>query len=184
MTRPWKPPPSPAWSASAARTAGDGRNPYRTGPGQHLPAGALPAGSGDESQPFRRSQRRTRPLWSRRDSTLSESPVGSISRSLRSVGGRSAAAARRGQRAQSLNARLSNTQLAQCCHLSEADGLFLENALTALGLSVRAWHRLLKVARTLADLAGEAHISRIHLAEALSYRCIDRLLHELWQQRE
>ncbi len=88
------------------------------------------------------------------------------------------------QRAQMLNARLSNTQLAQCCHLSEADGQFLENALTALGLSVRAWHRLLKVVRTLADLAGETKISRIHLAEALSYRCIDRLLHELWQQRD
>lgn len=87
-------------------------------------------------------------------------------------------------RAQSLNARLSNTQLAQWCPLSEADGQFLENALTSLGLSVRAWHRLLKVARTLADLAGEAQISRNHLAEALSYRCIDRLLHELWQQRE
>lgn len=87
------------------------------------------------------------------------------------------------ERAQSLNARLSNTQLAQWCPLSEADGQFLENALTALGLSVRAWHRLLKVARTLADLAGEAQISRNHLAEALSYRCIDQLLHELWQQR-
>lgn len=44
------------------------------------------------------------------------------------------------------------------------------------GLSVRAWQRLLKVARTIADLEKQETIRREHLQEALSYRAIDRLL--------
>ena len=54
-----------------------------------------------------------------------------------------------------------------------------ENALNKLGLSVRAYHRILKVSRTIADLQGEQQISQPHLAEALGYRAMDRLLQKL-----
>jgi len=60
--------------------------------------------------------------------------------------------------------------------LSEVDSRWLEETLTRFGLSVRAWQRLLKVARTIADLEGSGDIARQHLQEALSYRAIDRLL--------
>ena len=46
----------------------------------------------------------------------------------------------------------------------------LREAADALGLSARGYHRTLRVARTLADLDGEARVARIHIAEALSYR--------------
>ena len=59
------------------------------------------------------------------------------------------------------------------------DALFLENALNKLGLSVRAYHRILKVSRTIADLNGEKEIQQSHLAEALGYRAMDRLLQKL-----
>ena len=56
---------------------------------------------------------------------------------------------------------------------------FLEKALNKLGLSVRAYHRILKVSRTIADLNEEAQITRQHLAETLGYRAMDRLLLKL-----
>jgi magnesium chelatase family protein len=53
----------------------------------------------------------------------------------------------------------------------DASGLaLLSDAAAALGLSARGYHRTLRVARTLADLDGEAQVARIHIAEALSYR--------------
>ncbi|ENM5740601.1 ATP-binding protein, partial [Vibrio mimicus] len=58
----------------------------------------------------------------------------------------------------------------------------LESALHRLGLSIRAYHRIIKVARTIADLQGEAQIARPHLAEALGYRAMDRLLKQLSAQ--
>ena len=68
------------------------------------------------------------------------------------------------------NAFLDLPGLRQHCALSDADRHWLENACERLGLSLRAAHRVLKVARTLADLAQEQQISRAHLAEALQYR--------------
>jgi magnesium chelatase family protein len=50
----------------------------------------------------------------------------------------------------------------------------LEHASRGLGLSARAYHRILRVARTIADLAGEERLSSAHLAEAIAYRCLDR----------
>lgn len=83
--------------------------------------------------------------------------------------------ARRGK----INAHLTGKEIEQDCKLNDADALFLENALNKLGLSVRAYHRILKVSRTIADLSDESHISRPHLAEALGYRAMDRLLLKL-----
>jgi magnesium chelatase family protein len=62
------------------------------------------------------------------------------------------------------------------CQPAKEDAEWLESVLEKLGLSVRAWQRILKVARTVADLAGDTDISRSHLQEAVSYRTIDRLM--------
>jgi len=59
------------------------------------------------------------------------------------------------------------------------DAEFLEGAIQKLGLSIRAWHRILRVSRTIADLAGQPAIGKEHLIEALSYRAMDRLLSRL-----
>ncbi|AUI66832.1 ATPase [Glaesserella australis] len=83
------------------------------------------------------------------------------------------------QRRGKINAQLTTKEIEQDCKLSDRDALFLENALTKLGLSVRAYHRILKVSRTIADLADEAQIQQPHLAEALGYRAMDRLLQRL-----
>lgn len=57
----------------------------------------------------------------------------------------------------------------------DADGrLLLERAAQSLGLSARAYHRILRVARTIADLAGEKEIKTHHLAEGIGYRMLDR----------
>ncbi|GAB2640564.1 YifB family Mg chelatase-like AAA ATPase [Vibrio panuliri] len=80
------------------------------------------------------------------------------------------------------NALLESREIERDCHLQSADAQFLEQALHRLGLSIRAYHRIIKVARTIADLAGEAQITRSHLAEALGYRAMDRLLKHLHAQ--
>ncbi len=83
------------------------------------------------------------------------------------------------ERAGKINSQLTTREIERDCCLSEKDALFLESALTKLGLSVRAYHRILKVSRTIADLAGEKDIQQAHLAEALGYRAMDRLLQQL-----
>ncbi|HDL6305264.1 TPA: ATP-binding protein, partial [Mannheimia haemolytica] len=83
------------------------------------------------------------------------------------------------ERAGKINSQLTTREIERDCQLSAQDALFLETALTKLGLSVRAYHRILKVSRTIADLAGEANIQQLHLAEALGYRAMDRLLQRL-----
>jgi len=75
-----------------------------------------------------------------------------------------------------INAHLANAEVLRWCALCSADAKWLESVLNQLGLSVRAWQRILKVALTVADLAGEETISRYHLQEAVSYRSIDRLM--------
>ncbi|WP_151996168.1 YifB family Mg chelatase-like AAA ATPase [Buttiauxella massiliensis] len=85
------------------------------------------------------------------------------------------------ERQQKLNARLDNHEIRKHCVIEHNDAMWLEETLAKLGLSVRAWHRLLKVARTIADIQEHKQIQREHLLEALSYRAIDRLLIHLQQ---
>ena len=72
------------------------------------------------------------------------------------------------------NAQMSPKQLRLYCPIDEKGDQLLQYALTKLGLSARAYDRILKVARTIADLAGETNILQNHLMEALSYRSLDR----------
>ncbi|MDU4094633.1 MAG: YifB family Mg chelatase-like AAA ATPase [Pantoea sp.] len=83
-----------------------------------------------------------------------------------------------------VNALMSNAEVQQWCELQKADAEWLESVLVKLGLSVRAWQRLLKVSRTIADLAEEETLSRTHLMEALSYRGMDRMLAHLHKSLE
>lgn len=78
------------------------------------------------------------------------------------------------ERQNCLNAHLDVAGVRLHCVLSEADASWLEQAVARLGLSRRASHRALKVARTLADLECQPQIMRAHLAEALQYRQLDR----------
>lgn len=79
-------------------------------------------------------------------------------------------------RAGKSNAVMQNNEVAKYCGISEKDGIFLENAVQKFALSARAYHRLLKVARTIADLEAQQDIRRSHLAEALSYRGVNKLV--------
>lgn len=72
------------------------------------------------------------------------------------------------------NAVLKNREVQQHCRISDDDNRLLEQAIDRLGLSARAYHRILKVARTVADLAGENNIGTAHLTEAIAYRRLDR----------
>lgn len=75
-----------------------------------------------------------------------------------------------------LNSALTPKEIDKYCELSPENAYFLEEALIKLGLSVRAWHRLLKVSRTIADLEEKEEIEKRHLIEALNYRCMDKIL--------
>ncbi|PMH45394.1 ATP-dependent protease [Vibrio sp. 10N.286.49.B3] len=86
------------------------------------------------------------------------------------------------QRGGKSNALLTSREIEQHCPLEKVDAEFLENALHRLGLSIRAYHRIIKVARTIADLDNSEAIHRQHLAEALGYRAMDRLLKQLTAQ--
>ncbi|GAB2688180.1 YifB family Mg chelatase-like AAA ATPase [Aliiglaciecola sp. 3_MG-2023] len=83
------------------------------------------------------------------------------------------------QRAGKCNAQLSANEMETHCPLAPADRQFLQSAVEQLGLSMRAFHRVIKVARTIADLSLEPQITRVHLAEALGYRALDNIINEL-----
>lgn len=68
------------------------------------------------------------------------------------------------------NAEMSHTQVAQFCHLPAPAEALLRDACSRFNLSARAWFRVLKVARTVADLEGTSDIKESHVAEALGYR--------------
>lgn len=72
------------------------------------------------------------------------------------------------------NQALGNRELERVCVLDEPGRRLMEQALRKLGLSARAFHRVLKLARSIADLAGLEQIQAAHLSEAIGYRRLDR----------
>jgi len=72
------------------------------------------------------------------------------------------------------NARMGTRELKQHCILDEFSSELLKTAMTEMGLSARAYDRILKVARTIADLAESRSIGADHVSEAIQFRSLDR----------
>ena len=72
------------------------------------------------------------------------------------------------------NSGLTPKLVEKYCKIDEQSKTLLDKAFKKLGLSARAYERILKVARTIADLEGEKNISKKHLAESIQYRSLDR----------
>ncbi len=78
-----------------------------------------------------------------------------------------------------LNARMTSRQLRKFCPLDQSGKALLQTAMDSLGLSARAHDRILRMARTIADLEAAEHIQERHVTEAIGYRSLDR---KLWQR--
>ena len=126
------------------------------------------------------------PLLDRIDLHI-EAPALSIAELRNNVAGESSAAirarvelARQRQRTRfqgskiTANARMSTPQLKKFCSIETKLGDLLQQAMEQLSLSARAYDRILKVARTIADLASAERIESPHLLEAIQYRSLDR----------
>ena len=81
---------------------------------------------------------------------------------------------RQKQRCGKINSDLNNREVQQYCRLHNNDEKLLEQVMEKLKLSARAYHRILKTARTIADYEGVDLIDQAHLIEAISYRSLDR----------
>jgi magnesium chelatase family protein len=109
-------------------------------------------------------------LAARADGTSSGSMREQVMRS------RQAQRARFGAAGHRLNGRMTSRQLRKFCALDEEGRGLLKSAMEELGLSARAHDRILRVARTIADLESAADIKPEHLSEAINYRSLDRKL--------
>jgi len=81
-----------------------------------------------------------------------------------------------GARVAPFNARMSDGEIDRYCEIDREARRLLEMAMEKLGLSARAYKRILKVSRTIADLDGRPSILSSHVAEAIQYRSLDRKL--------
>ena len=81
-----------------------------------------------------------------------------------------------GEKKTTTNATMTHRQVRKFCELDGPAEMVLKNAMTEFGLSARAHDKICKVARTIADLAGQENINAEHIAEAVSYRRLDRSL--------
>ena len=72
------------------------------------------------------------------------------------------------------NARMGSRHIKSYCKVDDKSCRLLESAIDKLGLSARAYNRILKIARTIADLENSADISNVHISEAIQYRNLDR----------
>ena len=69
---------------------------------------------------------------------------------------------------------MSSKMMQVFCKIDDAGASLLKEVIERMGLSARAYNRILKVSRTIADLAGEENIKPEHLAEAIQYRSLDK----------
>jgi magnesium chelatase family protein len=83
----------------------------------------------------------------------------------------------RGRKHIACNARMGTKELKQFCAIDESTKQLLNQAMTDMNFSARAYDRILKVARTIADLAGAETLTGDHIGEAVQYRSLDR---QLW----
>ncbi|MCK4469624.1 MAG: ATP-binding protein, partial [Desulfobacterales bacterium] len=72
------------------------------------------------------------------------------------------------------NSQMNNRHIKKYCKIDDVSCSLLEAAIDKFGLSARAYNRILKIARTIADLAGEKDIQIDHISEAIQYRSLDR----------
>ncbi len=93
------------------------------------------------------------------------------------AGGESSAVVREWHGAPACNARMQPRDLQRHCTLDEPARLLLRSAMEELDLSARAYDRILKVARTIADLAHSEKLTAAHVSEAIQYRSLDR---QIW----
>lgn len=126
------------------------------------------------------------PLLDRLDLHIEVPPVDYKSLSDKAVGETSAQIRERVNRARQLqteryrgtgiscNAQLTPSLLRKYCNLTDEAGVYLNRSFDAMGLSARAYDRILKVARTIADLAGQEVIQKEHIGTALRFRSLDR----------
>lgn len=127
------------------------------------------------------------PLLDRIDLHVEVTPVGFDELSLRRSGEKSEHIRERVVKARNIqqnrfnrksgiycNAQMENTDLRMYCKVNQEGNTILKNAMDKLGLSARAYDRILKVARTIADLDESKNIETTHLAEAIQYRSLDR----------
>ena len=75
------------------------------------------------------------------------------------------------------NAQMGPKEIEKYCELDETSQNLIKMAMEKLNLSARAYDRILKVARTIADLEGSEHLNSQHISEAIQYRSLDR---EFW----
>jgi magnesium chelatase family protein len=109
---------------------------------------------------------------------LSASADGTSSAAMREQVTRARAAQRQrfGAESHRLNGRMTSRQLRKYCPLDDEGRGLLKQAMDELGLSARAHDRILRVARTIADLEGSPAIQPPHVVEAIGYRSLDRKL--------
>ena len=138
-----------------------------------------------ESEVRRYMQRISRPLLDRIDICVEAPPVGYRDLESKSVNESSAEIRKRvkdawdiqGERFKGtnviFNSQMKPSLIKKYCKLEKEDETMMESAFEKMNLSARGYHRILKVARTIADLAGSENVKRGHLLEALSYRSIE-----------
>jgi magnesium chelatase family protein len=109
---------------------------------------------------------------------LSASADGTSSATMREQVGRARRAQQRrfGSHGAALNGRMTSRQLRKHCALDDEGKALLKNAMDDLGLSARAHDRILRMARTIADLEGSEHLRQANVVEAINYRTLDRKL--------
>jgi magnesium chelatase family protein len=74
------------------------------------------------------------------------------------------------------NAHMQSKEIREYCKIDSSSEELMKMAITKLGLSARAYDRILKVSRTIADLTGDENISSAHISEAIQYRSLDRTM--------